>query len=218
MHALLPHTAGRCLGPAQLRSQRASSTSRPLLQSGTLNASLQTPGSSVLRSGSSNSRLHSSSQSQADVADQYPELQPFSAVDSTVEALLTAELEADVDEPPELEALVAAASKAQQHAADSSQDENPYSPEDALRYAWFRSVLPYVGVGCNKPGLLELVCFGFLVQMQPSTDALLVLVATTPLLVGPSPLVFMVSHLYMLHTANCNSHQQQQNTATLRRD
>jgi hypothetical protein len=83
----------------------------------------------------SSSRLRSSSQSQTDVADQFPEIEPFSAVDSTVEALLTAELEAEGEEPPELEALVAAAAGAaqQQQAADKSQDENPYSPEDALR-------------------------------------------------------------------------------------
>jgi hypothetical protein len=128
MHGLLPQTAGRCLGSAQLRSQRASSTNRLLVTSSTPKSSHHTPWSSLLHS-SSSSRLQSS-QSQADVADQYPEIQPFSAVDSTVEALLTDELEADVEEPPELEALVAAAAS---KAADRSQDENPYSPEDALR-------------------------------------------------------------------------------------
>jgi hypothetical protein len=147
MHALLPQTAGRCLGPAQLRSQRASSTSRPLVTSVTPHGSLQTPGTSLLHS-SSSSRLHSS-QSQADVADQYPELQPFSAVDSTVEALLTAELEAEGEEPPELEALVAAtASKANQQAADRSLDENPYSPEDALRCGILHVIVCQSPFGC----------------------------------------------------------------------
>lgn len=138
MHALLPHAAGRCLAQSQLRSQRSSSSSRSIIQSASNEGSVRAPRvKSLCSSSNSSSRLRSSSQSQADVADQYPELEPFSAVDSTVEALLTAELEAEGEEPPEeLEALVAAAAAAssarQQQAADS-QDENPYSPEDALR-------------------------------------------------------------------------------------
>jgi hypothetical protein len=153
MHALLPQTAGRCLGPAQLRSQRASSTSRPLNTSICPNGALQTPWGTSLHGSSSSSRLHSS-QSQADVADQYPEIQPFSAVDSTVEALLTAGLEAEGEEPPGLEALVAAtARKANQQAADRSQDENPYSPEDALRCDLLIAHSCYVRV--PKPA-----CFG----------------------------------------------------------
>ncbi|KAF6256228.1 hypothetical protein COO60DRAFT_136093 [Scenedesmus sp. NREL 46B-D3] len=140
MHALLPRAAGPCLAPPQLRSQRSSNNSRLTLPSGDLNGAFQAPWSSSSCIGSSNSsssssRLRSSSQSQADGADQYPELPQLSAINSTVEALLTAESEAEAEqEYPEVAALVAAAAgKAQQQqAADGSQEENPYSPEDAL--------------------------------------------------------------------------------------
>lgn len=140
MHALLPHAAGRCLASPQLRSQRSSSNSRCIFTSPSNDPAVRAPWSNPLQKGSSSSsssRLCSSSQSQADVANQdsLEQVQQFSAIDSTVEALLTAELEAEGEEPLEVDALVAAAAAgtAQQQAADKSQDENPYSPEDALR-------------------------------------------------------------------------------------
>lgn len=126
------HLLGRAAAPSLPQSNAAWLSHKPPCQSSRQNGIRPGQWTSSTRLCSSSS----SSQSHAGVADETQELEQSTAVDSTVEALLTAdltaELEADGEEAlAEEHAVLIAEQQGQQ--LESSVEENPYSPEDALR-------------------------------------------------------------------------------------